>query len=242
MASDRRSKLIVALDVPTFEDAKKWVSLLSPQVKCFKVGSVLFTAEGPKVVEMIQKHKGNVFLDLKFHDIPNTVAAACRMATRMGVLMMNLHVVGGKDVLQKAVEAVQEESDKAKNKKPLLLGVTLLTHLNALALQEVGWEIAGSMEEKVVFLAERAKENGLDGVVCSPQEIAPVKTSCGEAFVVVSPGIRPVGSLLHDQTRISSPQEAVKAGADYLVVGRPILESKAPLQMVEEIFKEIESV
>ena len=233
------SKLIVAIDVADFNEATEWVARLSPRVHLFKVGSVLFTKEGPRVIEMIRKKKGEVFLDLKFHDIPNTVSEACRVATRLGVWMTNLHIVGGEKVLEETVSAVKEEAALKKLRKPLLLGVTLLTHLDRSSLGYLGWDLPGEIEGEVVHLAKIAKSAGLDGAICSPQEIRPVREACGEEFVIVTPGIRPVGSLLHDQKRVSSPKEAVQAGADYIVVGRPVLESKDPLKMVESILEEI---
>ncbi len=233
------SKLIVALDVADAKEAERWVEKLSPKVRIFKVGSILFTKEGPRVVEMIHKRKGEVFLDLKFHDIPNTVAEACRVATQLGVFMVNLHIVGGEKMLRETVSVVSEESSKRKLRKPLLLGVTLLTHLDKEALNDLGWNLSGELEAEVVHLAKIAQSSGLDGVVCSPQEVQPVREACGSRFVIVTPGIRPVGSLLHDQKRVSSPKEAVAAGAHYIVVGRPILESNDPLQMVDTILEEI---
>ena len=234
------SKLIVALDVPNLKEAETWVDLLKSQVKIFKVGSTLFTAVGPSVVAMIHKKKREVFLDLKFHDIPNTVAEACRVATRLGVFMCNLHIVGGEKVLRETIFAVTEEASQKKLRKPLLLGVTLLTHLDQATLSKLGWDLPGEVEEEVIHLAKIGKSEGLDGVVCSPQEIRSVREACGKEFVIVTPGIRPVGSLLHDQKRVSLPKEAVLAGADYLVMGRPILESKDPLQMVASILEEIQ--
>jgi len=234
------SKLIVALDVPNLKEGETWVDLLRSRINIFKVGSTLFTATGPNVVEMIHKKGGEVFLDLKFHDIPNTVAEACRIATRLGVLMLNLHIVGGEKVLRETIFAVTEEASQKKLRKPLLLGVTLLTHLDKLTLSDLGWDLPGEVVEEVTHLAKIGKSAGLDGVVCSPQEIRSVREACGREFIIVTPGIRPVGSLLHDQKRVSSPKEAVLAGADYLVVGRPILESKDPLQMVASILEEIQ--
>lgn len=233
------AKLIVALDVTDLKEAEGWVTLLRSRVSLFKVGSILFTKEGPRVIEMIRKKKGEVFLDLKFHDIPNTVSEACRVATRLGVLMVNLHMMGGEKMIQETVSAVTEEATLKKLRKPFLLGVTLLTHLDKESLAHLGWNLGGDIEQEVIHLAQIAKSTGLDGVICSPQEIRPVREACGEDFLIVTPGIRPVGSLLHDQKRVSPPKEAVAAGANYIVVGRPILESKDPLKMVETILEEI---
>lgn len=233
------AKLIVALDVPTFQDAERWVDLLRGEISIFKVGTILFTKEGPRVVEMVQRKKGEVFLDLKFHDIPNTVASASRVATDLGVFMMNLHIVSGGSVLKETVLAVTKEAAMKKIRKPLLLGVTLLTHLDGTALHELGWEVE-SVEEKVLHLAQIAKRHGLDGVVCSPQEIRPLREAFGKDFLIVTPGIRLADSERDDQKRVGTSKEAVRQGADYLVVGRPILESKDPLKTVRSILKEIE--
>ncbi|MBI4436705.1 MAG: orotidine-5'-phosphate decarboxylase [Candidatus Omnitrophica bacterium] len=234
------SKLIVALDVLTFQEAEEWVERLSPKVDLFKVGSTLFTAAGTPVIEMIRQKNKEVFLDLKFHDIPNTVVGACRAAVRLGVFMLTLHIMGGERVLRESVAAVTEEASQRKLRKSLLLGVTLLTHLGRETLGHLGWDLTGNMEEEVVHLARIASENGLDGVVCSPPEVHSVRQALRQDFLIVVPGIRPLGSPLHDQVRVSQPKEAIEAGADYLVVGRPILESQNPLEMVDLILKEIQ--
>ena len=234
------SKLIVALDVADFKEAEEWVRRLSPRVNLFKVGSILFTKEGPRVIEMIRRKKGEVFLDLKFHDIPNTVSEACRVATRLGVWMTNLHIMGGEKVLAETVSAVKEEAALKKLRKPIVLGVTLLTHLDKQSLGSLGWEFPGEMDREVIRLAKLARSHGLDGVVCSPQEVRMVREACGKEFVIVTPGIRPAGARLHDQKRVSSPKEAIRAGADYIVVGRPILENEHPLEMVGAILEEIQ--
>ncbi|MFH1857910.1 MAG: orotidine-5'-phosphate decarboxylase [Candidatus Omnitrophota bacterium] len=234
------SRLIAALDVASFQEAERWVGILCPRLTHFKVGSILFTAAGPDVLEMIRRKGGEVFLDLKFHDIPNTVASACRAATRPGVFMMNLHIVGGGAVLREAAASVREEAAQKKLRKPILLGVTVLTHLDKEALGRLGWVAAGKLEDTVVHLAKFAQENGLDGVVSSPQEIRAIRESCGEDFCIVTPGIRPSGTAVHDQKRVGSPKEALRAGADYLVIGRPILESKDPLKLIDAIVKEIQ--
>lgn len=232
------SKLIVALDVPNLQEADRWIDLLRPRVSIFKVGNILFTKGGPQVVERIHQRGGEVFLDLKFHDIPNTVAEACCVASDLGVFMLNLHIVGGGEMLREAVSAIHDERRTKQLRRPFLLGVTLLTHLDPPALREVGWDLV-SLEEEVIHLATFAKANGLDGVVCSPQEIGSIRRACGKDFLIVAPGIRPSGTSVHDQKRVSTPKEAIAAGADYIVVGRPILESKDPLGTVESILEEI---
>ena len=236
--SVKEAKLIVALDLPTLQEAEKWVKHLVPKVRQFKIGSILFTAEGPRAVEMVRRYHGEVFLDLKFHDIPNTVAQACRAASRLGVWMMNLHLLGGAPTLKEVVSTVNEEALRTKSRRPILLGVTLLTHLTQEVLSGVGWPL-DDLREEVALLGKVAKENGLDGVVCSAEEIASLRKSCGKDFLIVVPGIRPSGSAVHDQKRIATPREAVQSGADYLVVGRPILESKDPLKTVDDILEEI---
>ncbi len=233
------ARLIVALDVPSLEEAEAWVDRLKDRIRYFKVGSVLFTAAGPKVIEMIRGKGGEIFLDLKYHDIPNTVASACRVAVNLGVWMLNVHVVSGRSVLRKTVEAVGDEASRKGIRKPILLGVTFLTHLDKDSISHFGWDLEGGMREEIIHLATLAQEDGLDGVVCSPQEIRAVREACGKDFVIVSPGIRPSGTAHHDQKRVSRPKEAVQAGADYLVIGRPILESKEPVKAAEAILKEM---
>jgi orotidine-5'-phosphate decarboxylase len=217
-------KLIVALDLPTLEEARRLVKLLKEEVSLYKVGSVLFTKAGPEAVAMIRDEGGEVFLDLKFHDIPNTVASACEAASKIdGVFMLNVHASGGKAMLEAASAAV-----KKTKSKPILLGVTVLTS-----------EASAEASSEVLRLAMLCKESGLGGVVCSAQEAAAVRKACGKDFVIVTPGIRPTGSAAHDQIRITTPTEAVQNGADYIVVGRPILEASDPLKVVRSILKEI---
>ena len=231
--------LMVALDVQTREEALAWVDRHYPKVGLFKIGSVLFTRVGPSVVEAIRSKGAEIFLDLKFHDIPNTVSACCRAAADLDVLMVNLHLQAGEKVVREAVRVLQEESMRRKKRKPLLLGVTILTHLGKEDLTVFGWNVTAALEEEVGRLASLGQQWGLDGVVCSPQEITAIRARCGSDFCIVTPGIRPVGTLLHDQKRVLTPQEAVARGANYIVVGRPILESQDPLALVQEILSEI---
>ena len=224
------NKLIVALDVMTNKEAKRFVDRLYPKVNIFKIGPVLFTADGPKVAELIRKKGAEIFLDLKYHDIPNTVANAVRQAVRLKVKMLTLHVAGGQEMLKQAAQAAKEESAKLKIKKPLLLGITILT-----SDQE-------SVNTKKIVLerAGLAKRSGLDGIVCSVREAAAVRKACGRDFVIVTPGIRPEGKDVNDQKRVASAKDAISAGADYIVVGRPILEAKKPLEAAKNIIKELE--
>ena len=224
------NKLIVALDVNNCKEAKRLVARLLPRVKIFKIGPILFTAYGPQAVELIRKKGGEVFLDLKFHDIPNTVALAVRQAARLKVMMLTLHISGGEEMLKRASQAAKEEAAKLKIKKPILLGITILTS-----------DKEGVNTRKIVLeKAQLAKKAGLDGIVCSVHEAAGVRRACGKNFVIVTPGIRPKGTDAGDQKRVATAAEAFKAGADYIVVGRPILEAKDPLEAAKNIIKELE--
>ena len=232
-------RLIVALDVQNQEAALAWVDRFFPRVKLFKIGSVLFTRCGPDIVKAVRSKGAEVFLDLKFHDIPNTVAECCRAVVDLDVFMVNLHLSAGEKVARESVRVLQEESGRQKKRRPLLLGVSVLTHLEKEDLVTLGWKIQEGLEEEVGRLASLGQQWGLDGVICSPQEIATVRSRCGADFCIVAPGIRPVGTLLHDQRRTLTPQEAVAHGADFIVVGRPILESQDPLLMVSQILEEV---
>ena len=230
-------KLIVALDVPDLKEAEALVKLLSPVVGVFKVGKELFTAEGPRVVEMVHAHKAQVFLDLKFHDIPNTVAQACRAAVRHKIFMLNIHAFGGKTMVSKAVEAVREEAQKLNQSLPILIGVTVLTSLEDKDLSEVG--VLNPVSKQVELLARLAKDAGLSGVVASPKEIDLVRKACGKDFMIVTPGVRPEWAAVGDQKRVMTPREAIQKGADFIVVGRPITQDKDPKAATEKILKEI---
>ncbi|HEU4798780.1 MAG TPA: orotidine-5'-phosphate decarboxylase, partial [bacterium] len=216
------------LDVPDLSEAERLVRLLRPSVRWFKVGSELFTAAGPEAVAMVRAHGGNVFLDMKFHDIPNTVAGAVSSAARLGVAMANVHVAGGESMLRAAAQAARQGDQR----RPLLIGVTLLTS-----------EVADSRSiHRVVDAARLAQYCGLDGVVASALEARAVKLVCGEPFVVVAPGIRPDGLDANDQRRTASPAEAIRLGADYLVVGRPVTRAADPVGAAQQVIGEIESV
>lgn len=191
---------------------------LRGHVGAFKVGSQLFTAEGPVVARHFAALGEKVFLDLKFHDIPNTVRAAAREAARMSVTMLNVHASGGRKMMEAALEGAREGS--SGRDRPLVLAVTVLTSLGSDELAEIG--VSRSAEAAVIRLACLAQRAGLDGIVASPQEIAAIRRACGPDFVVVAPGIRPQAAAVDDQTRIATPEQAIRAGADYLVVGRPI--------------------
>lgn len=219
------NKLIVALDVFTLEEARRLVDLLYPEVKLFKIGSQLFTACGPEAVKIIGEKGARVFLDLKFHDIPNTVASATSSGTSLPVFMMTVHTKGGKAMLEAAVRGAMEKSDELKIDRPLIVGVTRLTS-----------DDNQEDTSKVVLEAARlAKDSGLDGVVCAASEAGLIRNEFGKKFIIVTPGIRPKGAASDDQKRTATAQEAIAAGSDYLVIGRPILKAQDPLRAVKEL-------
>ncbi len=232
-----KDRLIVALDVDDAGKARQLVEQLRGSVGMFKVGLEPFCLYGPGFVKAVQEMGGRVFLDLKFHDIPRTAAQAARAAVRMGVYMFNVHIAGGREMLKAVVEAVQEEAGPGGI--PKVLGVTVLTSLGTEELRsEIG--IDRSPLDQVLFWAELARECGLSGVVASPREVSAIRARCGKDFLIVSPGIRPAGAVPDDQIRISTPAAALRAGADYLVVGRPIVKAADPLQAAREIIREME--
>ncbi|NTW99369.1 MAG: orotidine-5'-phosphate decarboxylase [Geobacteraceae bacterium] len=232
---EARKKIIFALDVHGLNDIDRWAEALAGKVGMFKVGKELFTSCGPAAVKAVQRHGGQVFLDLKYHDIPNTVASAMLEAARLGVQLANLHALGGGEMMETAVAAVQKEFSDAE--RPRLLAVTILTSSTALTLQQVG--IEHSVQDMVVRLARLAKASGMDGVVASPLEIGLIREACGPDFLIVTPGVRPAFAAADDQKRIMTPGEAVSSGADYLVIGRPIAKAADPVQAAESIAAEI---
>lgn len=232
-----REKIIFALDVEHFTEAQHWVTLLKDKVGMFKVGKQLFTHSGPKVIDMIRKKGQKVFLDLKFHDIPNTVLKAGEEATKLEVTMFNLHALGGFEMMKKTVEASRATAKELSILRPLILAVTILTSMNEDAMKEVG--IQGPILEEVGRLAFLSMKAGVDGVVASPQEIGIIRKRCGEKFLIVTPGIRLPSEKKDDQKRTLSPKEAISAGANYLVIGRPIKEAKDPIEAVQKIVEDI---
>lgn len=250
MKLSARERLVLALDVSNFKKAEELVDKLTDYVGVFKIGNQLFTAEGTKVIKMVQEKGGKVFLDLKFHDIPNTVARAAEVVSKLGVYIFDIHTSGGYEMMKAAVEASKKLSFALGISKPLILGVTLLTSINQEILEkEIG--IKKSLEEQVVHLAKLAEAAGLDGVVASSWEIKALRAACGEGFVILTPGIRPVclcvtrrqaGKSDDDQKRIMTPQEAIKLGADFIVIGRPIINATNPVKASQEILKEMEEV
>jgi orotidine-5'-phosphate decarboxylase len=238
-------RLLVALDVPSLDEADGLLGRLDGIITGCKIGSQLFTAAGPAAIETARKRGFRVFLDLKYHDIPNTVGAAVREATRLGVFMLNVHASGGLAMARAAAEAATKAAGDFAMSRPLCLGVTVLTSLDRKALQrEVG--VPTSVESHVLHLASLAREAGLDGCVASAQEISPLRVAMGARWVIVTPGIRleattsPAGAArADDQVRIATPRRALAAGADYLVVGRPVSAAKDPAAAAAAIVAEL---
>lgn len=230
----KQHKIIVALDFPDAASALALVDRLDPALCRLKVGKELFTVAGPDLVRALVARGYEVFLDLKFHDIPNTVAAACRAAAGLGVWMMNVHASGGRRMMQAAREALAELPQR-----PLLIGVTVLTSMSTEDLAETG--IAGEPADQVMRLASLTQACGLDGVVCSAQEAALLRQRLGEGFRLVTPGIRPAGSEAGDQRRVMTPMQAIAAGATDLVIGRPITAAADPVKVLQSINDEIRS-
>jgi len=227
-------RIIVALDCSTAADALSLVDQLDPSLCRLKVGKELFTAAGPDLVRQLTQRGYGVFLDLKFHDIPATVAAACRAAADLGVWMVNIHASGGRRMLEAAAEALQPITDR-----PLLTGVTVLTSLSDAEFAELGFQ--RDVPAQVVALAAMCDQSGLDGVVCSGREAGILRRELRPDFRLVTPGIRPVGSDAGDQRRIMTPSDAVHAGVDYLVIGRPITGAREPLASLQTIEAEIKT-
>ena len=229
--------ILVALDVDTAAEARQLADRLRGVVGGFKIGKQLFTSEGPSIVKDLVVRNDRVFLDLKYHDIPNTVAGAVRAATRHGVWMLNVHASGGLDMMKAARTAADEESVKIGRPAPLLIGVTVLTSLTDANLGDVG--VGGSAETQVRRLAALTKKAGLDGVVASAREIAIIREACGQDFLIVTPGIRGSGDAKGDQARTMGAAEAIEAGASYLVVGRPITAAADPRAAAERLASEM---
>jgi orotidine-5'-phosphate decarboxylase len=229
-----QNPIIAALDVPTVEQALKLAQQLAPAVGAFKIGKELFTSAGPDIVRRVRDTGASVFLDLKFHDIPNTVAAACRVAASQGVWMLNVHASGGKKMLA----AAREATDATSGRKPLLIGVTVLTSLSAAELPEIG--LAADVEATVMRYASLVSDAGLDGVVCSAEEAPMLRARFGDKFKLVTPGIRLAADAKGDQTRVVTPQAAIDLGADYLVIGRSITHARDPIATLNQINDELQ--
>jgi orotidine-5'-phosphate decarboxylase len=230
-------RLIVALDVDTAHEARQLADVLRGSVGAFKIGSRLFTSEGPGFVRELTGRGDRVFLDLKFHDIPNTVAGAVEAATRLGVWMVNVHAAGGREMMRAAREGAERAAAQLGLPRPLVIAVTVLTSLSADSLRETG--VPATPMAHVAHLARLTQDSGLDGVVASPLEIGEVREACGEGFQIVTPGIRGAQDAKGDQTRTLSPRDAVTAGASYIVVGRPIIGAPDPKGAAEAMVKQL---
>lgn len=226
-------KLILALDVDSLSKAKHFVNLLYPRIKIFKVGLQLFTACGPEIIEFIRKKGGDVFLDLKFNDIPNTMAAAVREAVKYKAAMLTVHTLSGP-------EALKEVSRAAKGSRTKIIGVTILTSICSHFLKDL--KVRRTLSQEALYLARMAKRCGLHGIVCSVKEAGTIRKQLGKDFIIVTPGIRLGRERKDDQQRIATAEEAVKAGSNYLVIGRPILAAKDPVKAAKEIIECLTSV
>lgn len=228
-------KIIVALDCREAAAALDLAARLEPALCRLKVGKELFTAAGPQLVEQLMRRGYDVFLDLKFHDIPNTAAQACKAAAALGVWMVNVHALGGRRMMEAAREAVAQAA-----RPPKLIAVTVLTSMAQGDLAEIG--IAASPAEMVLRLAKLARDSGLDGVVCSAQEAALLRRECGKEFCLVTPGIRPADAGADDQARVMTPRAALEAGSSYLVIGRPITRAADPVSALRQISEQMGDV
>ena len=225
-------KIIVALDYADSASALRLAEQLNPAICRVKVGKELFTATGPAIVETLIKKGFGVFLDLKFHDIPTTVAKACEAASRLGVWMLNVHASGGRAMMEAAKTGVDKSGHT-----PLLIAVSVLTSMDQLALNETG--VPGKLQDQVINLARLAQQSGLDGLVCSAMEAIELRNALGQEFLLVTPGIRPANVDSNDQSRVITPALALSFGANYLVIGRPITQATDPLAALESIHREI---
>ncbi len=233
--------LLIALDVDTAARATELAADLTGVVGGMKVGKQLFVSEGPSIVRALTEQGHRVFLDLKFHDIPNTVAGAVRSATRIGAWMVNVHASGGRDMLRAAVDAAGDEAARLGRPRPLVIAVTVLTSIDAATLASVG--VSRPLIEQVEAMALLARDSGLDGVVASAQEATRIRAACGPDFVIVTPGIRPAQAVgTDDQARTLTAAEAMAAGASYLVVGRPVTKAPSPRQAAQQLADEIRAV
>lgn len=231
-------KLIVALDVNTRESALSLVTALRPKVARFKIGLELFTACGPPLIQDIVERGGQVLLDLKFHDIPNTAARAAVQVSRLGVFMFTIHMSGGAMMARRVADELEAHCQIHRVPRPKILGVTVLTSLEEADLARLG--VQRPIEDQVLTLAGMALEARLDGVVASPREVPRVRSAYGRDLIIVTPGIRPADGEAHDQARTMTPREAIEAGADYIVVGRPVLQARDPLEAAESILMQME--
>lgn len=233
-----KDRLIVALDVDTEDRALVLAERLKNDVRFFKIGFELFSSCGPSVVSRIREMDCDIFLDLKFHDIPNTVAKAAASITKLGVYMFNVHTLGGPDMMKAAAEAAARQAQELGIERPKVLGVTVLTSMDENGLKKIG--VDATMKAQVLRLAELAKTAGLDGIVASPAEAKLIRQKLGDNFLIVTPGVRPLWSVSHDQKRVATPKDAISSGANFIVIGRPITEAKDPVKAAQEVLQEME--
>jgi len=233
---DLREKFIFALDVEHFDQAVHWVKVLKDYVGLFKVGSQLFTHSGPKVIEWIHRQGKRVFVDLKYHDIPNTVARASEELTKLGVEMFNVHALGGPAMMEETMKAVCEKAKDMEIRRPKVFAVTILTSLDQKDIEILGF--SGSLQDLVLSLARLSIDSGLDGVIAAPQDIHLLRSFLGKDFMVITPGIR-MYRTMDDQKRVMTPKEAVEAGADYIVLGREIRNAQDPIKDIKRLIEEI---
>ncbi|MDO4541026.1 MAG: orotidine-5'-phosphate decarboxylase [Syntrophomonadaceae bacterium] len=238
---EAKERIILALDVDEPERALDLARQLSPYVGAFKIGMQLFNSAGPQIVRDIQARGGEVFVDLKFHDIPNTVGAASKVMTRLGAKMFNLHAAGGREMMKAAADAAADEAARLGLARPIVLAVTVLTSISQAQLEQEMMVTGHSVSELALRWAVMAKKSGLSGVVCSPHEAHHIKQHCGPDFLTVTPGIRPAWSAANDQKRITPPAQAVRMGADYMVIGRPITAADDPVAAAARIISELEA-
>jgi orotidine-5'-phosphate decarboxylase len=236
-----KDRIVLALDVDTTEEALALVKQLTDYVGVFKIGMQLFNSAGPKIVEQVHQLGGRVFVDLKLHDIPNTVGSAGKVLTRLNSYMFNVHAAGGREMMRQVAQDSKAEAVKVGIEAPLILAVTVLTSISGKELSEEMFVSDMKVEDLVVKWALMAQESGLGGVVCSPQEIVPIRQACGPDFKIVTPGIRPLWSAANDQKRITTPRQALDQGADYMVIGRPIVKAANPREAAQMIIDELEA-
>ncbi len=235
MSCDQR--LIVALDVHNMETVQQLVEQLGDSVSYYKVGMELFYSVGSQVITYLRQQNKDIFLDLKLHDIPNTVGQGLATLTQLGATMLNVHASGGFAMMQAAARAVKNKADEMQVQRPKLIAVTVLTSMNADEWSALGYN--ADLSQQVIHLSQLAQKAGMDGVVASPQEAAQIQAVCGNEFIIVTPGIRPNGAAIDDQSRIATPSRALKNGAHHLVIGRPITAAVNPRQAVKDILREM---
>lgn len=235
-----KERIVLALDVDTYDEALVLVKELTPYVGVFKIGMQLYNSIGPAIVQQVNELGGKVFVDLKFHDIPNTVGAAGKVLTRLNSFMFNVHAAGGREMMQKAADDAKQEAARLGVIPPIILAVTVLTSISDQQLKDEMHVDGMTVQELAVKWAVMAKESGLNGVVCSPKEITAIRAACGPEFKIVTPGIRPRWSEANDQKRITTPRDALDMGADYMVIGRPITKAADPKAAALKIIEELE--